>query len=100
MFRFLAVTILSVVKEFLCADFTLAKVRFGFPAFDKKSLLAGLNITKTGFVCQTKRPESMTEGVRPVLSIKITRRNLAHPVRIFTKENLTLTHYTLPITIK
>jgi len=56
MFRFLAVTILSVVKEFLFAEFILARVRFGFPAFGKKSLLARLNITKTGFVCQTKCP--------------------------------------------
>jgi len=56
MFRFLAVTILSVVKEFLFAEFILAKVRFGFPAFGKKSLLAGLNLTKTGLVCQTNHP--------------------------------------------
>jgi hypothetical protein len=56
MFRFLAVTILSVVKEFLFTEFILARVRFGFPAFGKKSLLAGLNITRNGVVCQTKRP--------------------------------------------
>jgi hypothetical protein len=56
MFRFLAVTILSVVKEFLFAEFILAKVRFVFPAFDKNSLLAGLNITRNGVVCQTNHP--------------------------------------------
>jgi hypothetical protein len=39
MFRFLAVTILSVVKEFLFAEFILAKVRFVFPIESKNNFL-------------------------------------------------------------